>query len=307
MAAGTRVVAFMASTEAKAELERLFAARKDPGRPIEQRRREWEADARLVVLPKDARFFRITIGDIAAEWMEMPRVARDRVFLLLHGGGYNSGSFRTHRRLAACLSRAAHMRVLTPDYRLAPEHPFPAGVRDALQVYGWLLKEGFKEENIVVGGDSAGGGLALSMLLALREGGARMPLAAVLMAPWTDLTVSSPSYRTNRKFDPIITPEGLREAASWYTGLRDPAEPMMSPLFADLSGLPPMLIHAAADEVMVDDSRLFAERARAQGVPVTSKVFDGLWHCFHNAGTEIPESRQAIDEIGAYVRNLHVQ
>jgi acetyl esterase/lipase len=297
----------MASAEAKAELERLFAVRKDPNRPIEVRRREWEADSRLVVLPKDARFSRVTIGELSAEWMETPRVARDRVFLFLHGGGYNAGSPRTHRRLAACLSRATHMRVLTPDYRLAPEHPFPAGVRDALTVYGWLLQQGIGEENIVVGGDSAGGGLTLSMLLALREAGAKMPLAGVLMAPWTDLTVSSPSYRSNRKFDPIITQEGLREAGLWYAGQRNPADPMMSPLFADLSGLPPLLIQAASDEVMVDDSRLLADRAREHGVEVSCKVFDGLWHCFQHAGTEIPESRQAIDEIGAYVRALHVE
>lgn len=294
----------MISPEAKAELDRLFAARKDPGRPIEQRRREWEAETRLHVLPREARFQRVDAGGVEAEWMEMPRVARDRVFLLLHGGGYNAGSPRTHRRLAAHLSRATHMRVLTPDYRLAPEHPYPAAVTDALTAYRWLIEQGIAEDNIVVGGDSAGGGLTLSLLLALREAGARMPRAAVLLAPWTDLTASSPSYRTNRKFDPIITQEGLREAGLWYAGTRDPKDPMLSPLFADLRGLPPMLIHAGGDEAMLDDSRLFAERAREHGVEVTCKIFEGLWHVFHGSGIEIPESRQAIDEIGTYLRAL---
>lgn len=293
----------MASAEAKAELERLFAARR-PDRPIEIRRREWEAECRTQVLPRGARFRSQLAGDVACEWMEMPRVARDRTFLLLHGGGYNAGSPRTHRRLAANLARAAHMRVLTPDYRLAPEHPFPAGVKDALQVYRWLLGQGLGEDNIVIGGDSAGGGLALSMLLALRDAGARMPRAAILIAPWTDLTVSSPSYRSNRKFDPIINEDELREAGLWYAGDRDPADPMLSPMFADLRGLPPLLVHAASDETMVDDSRLFADRARAHGVDVTLRIYDGLWHVFHAAGTEIPESRQAIDEIGAYLRGL---
>jgi acetyl esterase/lipase len=199
------------------------------------------------------------------------------------------------------------MRVLVPEYRLAPEHPFPAGVKDALAVYGWLLAQGFTEDRIVVGGDSAGGGLVLSMLLALRNAGAKMPRAAILLAPWTDLTVSSQTYRTLRKFDPVITQEGLRAAGLWYAGDRDPADPMLSPLFADLSGLPPMLIHAASDEVMVDDSRLFAERARAHGVDATLKIYDGLWHVFHAAGIEIPESRQAIDEIGAYLRTQQVE
>jgi acetyl esterase/lipase len=297
----------MASEEAKAELERLFANRKPDGRPIEQRRREWEAETRLHVLPKGSRFSPVNADGISCEWMEMPRVSRERVFLFLHGGAYISGSPRTHRRLAAHLSRACHMRLLVPEYRLAPEQPFPAGVKDALQVYRWLLQQGYTEDNIVIGGDSAGGGLALSTLLGLKMAGVKMPRAAILLAPWTDLTVSSQTYRTLRKFDPIITQEGLREAAEWYAGTRDPAEPLLSPLFADLSGLPPMLVHAASDEVMVDDSRLFAERAREHGVDVTLKVFDGLWHVFHASGIEIPESRQAIDEIGAYLRALQVE
>ena len=223
------------------------------------------------------------------------------MFLLLHGGGYNAGSPKTHRRMAANLAAATGMRVLVPDYRLAPEHPFPAGVKDALLAYGWLLSQGLSEADIVVGGDSAGGGLALSMLLALREANARMPLAAVLMAPWTDLTVSSPSYETLRDKDPTITREGLREAGLWYAGNRDPADPMLSPLFADPRGLPPLLIHAGGDEVMVDDSVLFAEKAQAAGVETVLKVWPGLWHVFQ-VQSHVPEAAQAIAEIGAFVR-----
>ena len=296
----------MISKEARAELDRLFAERK-PERPLEQRRREWEAEARLAVLPRESRFTPQVAGGVNCEWMEMPRVARDRVVLFFHGGGYNAGSPRTHRSLAANLSRAAHMRVLLPDYRLAPEHPVPAGVKDALLVYQWLLNQGFSEKTIVVGGDSAGGGLALSMLLALRAAGAKMPTAAILLAPWTDLTVSSQSYEKLRKFDPIITREGLREAGLLYAGKRDPADPLLSPLFADLAGLPPMLIHVGGDEVMLDDSRKFAERAKDAGVPVTYKMFDGMWHVFHTAGQDLPESRKAIDEIGSFVRALYAE
>lgn len=296
----------MVSAEARAELDRLFAERK-PDRPLEQRRREWEAEARLHVLPKGARFIQVEAETIRCEWMEMPRVAHDRVLLLLHGGGYVSGSSKTHRRLAANLSRAMHMRVLTPDYRLAPEHPFPAGVKDALRAYGWLLGQGLTPDRIVIGGDSAGGGLALSMMLALRDAAAALPRAAVLLAPWTDLTVSSPSYRRHRQLDPIITQEGLREAAAMYAGARDPADPMLSPLFADLSGLPRILIHAGGDEAMLDDSRRLAEQAQSAGVDVSFKVFAGMWHVFHASGTEIPEARLAIDEIGAYVRDIFTE
>lgn len=294
----------MISREARAERDRLFAERK-PDRPLEQRRRDWEADARLVVLPKTARFSQQVAGGVACEWMETPRVARDRVFLFFHGGGYNAGSPRTHRLLAANLSRVTNMRLLLPDYRLAPEAPFPAGVKDALLVYQWLLNQGYSEDNILVGGDSAGGGLALSMLLALRAAGARMPRAAILLAPWTDLTVSSASYAKLRHLDPIITREGLREAGLLYAGKRDPADPLLSPLFADPTGLPHMLIHAGGDEVMLDDSRKFAKQAEKAGVPVSFKIFEGMWHVFHTAGIEVPEARQAIDEIGGFVRALY--
>lgn len=292
----------MISREAQAELERMFAERKPAGRPIEQSRREWETEALLQVLPQGFRFAPADAKGVAAEWMEMSGVAQDRVFLLLHGGGYSAGSPKTHRRIGADLSGATGIRVLVPDYRLAPEHPFPAGVDDAIATYDWLQEMGIPAPNIIVGGDSAGGGLALSMLLKLRDAGADLPRAAVLLAPWTDLTVSSESYEALRALDPIITREGLREAGLWYAGQGDPSDPQMSPLFADLAGLPPMLIHAGAHEVMVDDSRIFAARAAAAGVDVTCKIFPGMWHVFHSSGTGIPEARAAIDEIGSYVR-----
>ncbi|MBI4920311.1 MAG: alpha/beta hydrolase [Devosia nanyangense] len=299
----------MVSPEARAEIAKMFAKKREEakrfpgGRPLDVARREWEAEARLYVLPKGARFSGADAGGVKSEWMEMPHVGKNRAFLLLHGGGYDAGSPRTHRKLAALLSRAAYAPVLTPDYRLAPEHPFPAAVKDALKAYGYLLSEGFTEDNIIVGGDSAGGGLALSMLLALREAGAKMPKAAVLLSPWTDLTASSGSYEKLRKRDPIITREGLREAGLWYAGKRDPADPMASPLFADPSGLPPLLIHAGADETMLDDSRIFAERARAAGVAVTFKIYDGMWHVHHHAAPEVPEAVVALNDVAAFIRS----
>ena len=298
----------MVSPEARAEIDRMWAerhkaaARPPTPKPIEQERREWEAAARLVVLPKAARFHSVDAGGIKSEWMEMPPISRERVFLLLHGGGYTSGSPRTHRKLASSLSRAAYARVLTPEYRLAPEHPFPAGVKDALKVYGWLLDQGTPAANIIVGGDSAGGGLTLSMLLALRDAGAELPRAVVLMSPWTDLTVSSPSFSTNKKFDPSTTREGLRTAARLYAGDRNPADPMMSPLFADLSGLPPMFMQVGGNELLLDDSRLLAERARAAGVDATCKIYDEMWHVHQFAAPEIPEAQAAMNDIAAFIR-----
>jgi acetyl esterase/lipase len=298
----------MVSREARVEIDRMFAKAREQavaypdGKPLALRRREWEAESRLDVLPKGARFQPADAGSVRAEWMEMPHMNAERAFLLLHGGGYNAGSPRTHRKMAAHLSRAGNMRVLVPDYRLAPEHAFPAAVKDALTAYGWLLEEGFVEDNIIVGGDSAGGGLALSMLLALREGGAKMPRAAVLLSPWTDLTVSSGSYERMRKLDPIISREGLREAGLLYAGGRDPADPMASPLFADLRGLPPLLVQVGGDETMFDDSRVFAERARAAEVEVSLKIFDGMWHVHQSGAPDVPESVAAYNDIAAFIR-----
>jgi acetyl esterase/lipase len=204
--------------------------------------------------------------------------------------------------MAALLSKAGNMKVLTPDYRLAPEHPFPAAVKDALKAFGFLLDQGFGASNIIVGGDSAGGGLALCMLLALREAKAEMPRAAVVMSPWTDLSCSSPTYLSHRKLDPIIDKAGLSAAGLWYAGKRDPKDPMASPLFADLSGLPPLLVQVGGDETMLDDSRIFADRARAAGVDVTYKMFDGMWHVHQSDAPDVPESVVAYNDIAAFIR-----
>ena len=298
----------MVSIEGRSRIEKMFADKREElkrfpgGKPLEQRRRDWEAEARLDVLPKGSRFSPVDAAGIKSEWMEMPLVNKGRAFLLLHGGGYNAGSPRTHRRMAANLARAAHMPVLTPDYRLAPEHVFPAAVKDALKAYGFLLDQGLGEDNIIVGGDSAGGGLALSMLLALREAGAKMPRAAVLMSPWTDLSCSSPTYVSLRKLDPIITKERLSEAGQWYAGKRDVRDPMSSPLFADLSGLPPLLVHVGGDETMLDDSRIFVDRARAAGVDVGFKIYDGMWHVHQTGAPDVPEAVAAYNDIAAFIR-----
>jgi acetyl esterase/lipase len=305
MAAGeTRMI----SAEARAKIAQLFADRQamrvqyPDGKPVEIARRDWEATARLDVLPKGARFQHADVAGMPSEWMEMPLIDKSRVILLLHGGGYNSGSPRTHRKMAAYLSRAGFGRVLTPDYRLAPEHVFPAAVEDALAAYGWLLEQGTPASQVVVAGDSAGGGLALSLLLALREAGGAMPRAAVLMSPWTDLSVSSPSYERMRQVDPCIDRESLGRSGLRYAGQHSTRDPIASPLFADPSGLPPLLIHVGGDETMLDDSRLFAERAKAAGVEVTFTVYQGMWHVHHSAAPEVPEAMAAYNDIAAFIR-----
>jgi monoterpene epsilon-lactone hydrolase len=297
---------WMPSSEAQREIDNMLAARAAAARlpkpSVEQSRKGWEDASREAPLVEGARFTSADAGGVAAEWMTVGGADNGPVILFLHGGGYNAGSPITHRKLAANLAKATGRRVLMPAYRLAPEHPYPAGPDDAIAAWRWLTGPGgFAPAQVVVAGDSAGGGLALTMMLLLREAGEALPGAAVLLSPWTDLTVSSPSYSAVGDRDPNITQEDLREAGLMYAGDRDPADPMLSPLFADLRGLPPMLIHVGEIEVMLDDSRLFAERARAAGVDVTYKMWPGLWHCFQHAAPEVPEAKQAIDEIAAFI------
>jgi monoterpene epsilon-lactone hydrolase len=293
------------SREAQKFIDSLSTQRMGEPPTLEQWRRDWDGQARARPLPPGVHASPVSAAGVECEWIDVEGADTERVFVLLHGGGYNAGSPATHRKLAILLGDACHCRVLTPDYRLAPEHPFPAAVEDVLRAYDWLTGEaGLRPAQIFMGGDSAGGGMTLSVLLALREAGKPMPRAAVLISPWTDLTTSSPSYTELRDKDVFVTADSLVDGARWYAGTRNPADPELSPLFADLHGLPRMLIHVGGNEVMLDDSRLLAERAQAAGVDVTCRVWPGLWHCFPLESPDIPEAAEAVAEIGRFVRSL---
>lgn len=242
---------------------------------------------------------KLSVEGIPAEWVVAPNASTDKVFLYLHGGAYFMGSLNTHRDLAAKLSRSTGCRVLVIDYRLAPEHPFPAAVEDAVCAYNWLLSSGFAPEQIVIGGDSADGGLTLAALLSLKDAGAKLPATAILLSPWTDLEGTGESMITRKELDPYLSPDSTRAVTALYIGDHDLRHPLISPIFANLTDLPPMLIHVGNDEILLDDSIRLAERARNAGVNVTLKVWDDMWHVFHTF--PIPEAKQAIDEIGKYV------
>lgn len=245
----------------------------------------------------------VTLHDrIPAEWVYAPEAAADRVLLYLHGGAYVLGSPRAYRDLTSRLSRATGCRVLAVDYRLAPENRFPAAIEDAVASYRWLLSSGYAPNQVVIGGDSAGGGLTLATLLSLRDAGDPLPAAAVLLSPWTDLEGTGESLKTRREVEPWLNPDALRGTAALYLGETDPRHPLASPIHADLRGLPPMLVHVGDEEILLDDSLRLVRRAREAGVEVTCKVFDGMWHVFHAFAAVVPESRQAIEEIGAYVK-----
>jgi acetyl esterase/lipase len=223
--------------------------------------------------------------------------------LYLHGGGYTCGSINSHRSFAAVLSKASGASVLLIDYRKAPEHPFPAALEDSIVAYRWLLKEGFKPASLAIGGDSAGGGLSLATLVALRDRGEPLPAVGVLLSPWTDLAASGDSYTSRAEYDPLLAPSSQLAQVKLYMGEQDPRKvPLASPLYAELHGLPPLLIHVGHDEILRDDSTQVAEKIKTSGGEVRLKVWEGMWHCFQLQCAVVPEAQQAVNEIGRFVR-----
>ena len=211
------------------------------------------------------------------------------------------GSCNTHRAMVAHIARACGMRGLLLDYRLAPEHPYPAAVDDSISAYHWLLCNGIEARNIIIAGDSAGGGLALASLVSLRDGGYPLPAAAVCLTPWTDLAGTGESLKTRAKVDPRLTLQEL-SLGGHYVGNNDPRHPLISPLYAHLHGLPPLLIQAGNDDMLLSDSTRLADQAKNAGVDVTLDVWDRMWHVFHLHVPRLPEARRAIDAIGTFVR-----
>jgi acetyl esterase/lipase len=244
---------------------------------------------------------RLDAGGVPGAWIVPSGLEPKRTVLYLHGGGYNAGSITSHLPLTSNIALAAKARVLAIDYRLAPEHLFPAAVDDALAAYRWLLKESAQANHIVVAGDSAGGGLTLSLILLLREKGLPLPAAAVCLSPWTDLTCSGESWKTNGKVDFMLKKGSTFNAAKLYLGDADPRSPLASPLYADPAGLPPLLIQVGSEEVLLSDSTLFAEKARLAGVDVTLENWKGMQHVWQFTASMLPEARQAVNRIGEFI------
>ncbi len=237
--------------------------------------------------------------DVPVEWVTAEGADGQKVMLYLHGGGYVIGSAATHRSLASRLSEASAAKVLVVDYRLAPEHPFPAAVEDALTTYRWALSQGLHADKMAIAGDSAGGGLALALLVRIREEGLPMPACGICLSPWVDLEGTGATSAPGVVNDPMVTLAGIQGMAEAYAGGQLNA-PLASPLHADLSGLPPLLIQVGTREILLDDARRIASKARAAGVSVTLQEEEGLihvWQLFPN----VPESHQAVARIGAFV------
>ncbi len=253
-------------------------------------------------LPEGITVSPVTIDTLHAEWIRFTGAPDDRAILYFHGGGYVSGTCQAHRPHVAKFVRASGTNALVFEYRRAPEHPFPAALEDAQVAYHWLLSQGILPSNIVFVGDSAGGGLALATLLALRDKGHPLPAAAVAVSPWTDLKCTGASLKNRAKVDPFTPGNAWNVFSKHYVADKDPGLPWISPLYGDLSGLPPLLIYAGDYDVLVDDSIRFAEKARTAGVDVLLRVGEGMFHCYPVCDSLFPEARQAMAEIGAYIR-----
>jgi phosphinothricin tripeptide acetyl hydrolase len=267
-----------------------------------ERRAQYERAEKVFPTPPDVKVEHVSAPVAPAEWLRPPAAEPGRVVLYLHGGGYVIGSPRSHRHLAAAIAAAAGASALLLDYRLAPEHPFPAAVEDATAAYRWLLEQAVAPARVVIAGDSAGGGLTVATLLALREAGVPLPAAAVCISPWVDLTCGGASYRTKAEADPIVRRAGVEQMAQAYLGATPPRTPLASPLFADLRGLPPLLIHVGSDEVLLDDAAQLAERARAAGVEATLEVYERMIHVWHWFLPMLAEAETAVEAIGRFVR-----
>lgn len=257
---------------------------------------------RRFVPAADTEIEEVSANGVPAEFVRAAGTAATPVILYLHGGGYVIGSTQTHRGLVDGLSKASGGAVLSVDYRLGPEAPFPAAVEDATAAYRWLLAQGVAPEQIVIAGDSAGGGLTLAALAALRDAGDPLPGAAVPISPWTDLEGTGASVETRKEIDPMVEIGGLLGMAKLYLGDADPKNPLASPLHADPTGFPPMLIHVGDYEILLDDATRFAERAKAAGVDVTLEVWPEMVHVWHCFAPMLPEGQQAIERIGEYIR-----
>ena len=253
-------------------------------------------------MAEDIETQRVGAGGVPAEWLRAPGASADRVMLYFHGGGYVIGSMRTHRAMLGEISRASGFAVLGLDYRLAPENPFPAPVEDALAAYRWLLASGVEPGHIVLGGDSAGGGLVVSALVAIRYAGEPMPAAGVCISPWVDMEATGASFDANAAADPSVSKERILNIAKVYLAGKNPRAPLASPLHADLRELPPLLSIVGSIETLLDDARALTEKARAAGVEALLEVWDDMPHVWTHFASILPEGQQAVDRIGDFMR-----
>jgi acetyl esterase/lipase len=286
------------------ELERLEAMLR--ARPtsldIERRRAASDALADLFPLAADVRVEPVQAHGFQAEWTSTPAASTSEVMLYLHWGGYVWGSLKSHRHLVSELGRAATMRTLAIDYRRAPEFPFPHALDDAVAGYRFLLDSGFNPGQIVVAGASAGAGLAVAMLVRLKELGLQQPACALLLSPWADMTATADSYSRNAKRDPVLDREIMQFLAEQYLGKRPRETPLASPVFADLSGIAPLSIFVGSTEALLDDALALTRAAGLADVSVRLEIWPKMFHVWPTYHQVLAQGRQAVDRAGRLLR-----
>jgi acetyl esterase/lipase len=292
----------MGRSERAGVIQFLQAHAADDDIDIAGRRARMDALADYFPVPDGTEVEPGKLGGIGGEWVRARRARRDAVLLYLHGGGYVLGSPKSHRHIVAAISEAGGLSVFAADYRLAPEHPFPAAVDDGVAAYKGLLDSGIAADKLAIAGDSAGGGLTLATLLALRDKKLPMPACAIAISPWADLSQGGEAYRTRIKRDPMITKNGLDEMAAAYLGGADAKTPLASPAFAEFTGLPPLLIQVGTEEALHSDAEAVKARAEEANVEVSFESWAGMIHVWHAFHPILSEGRDAIARIGAYLK-----
>ncbi len=271
---------------------------------IDQLRKETENTTALIPLPKSTKYKNVKVENIEAEWITCGDIDKNKVFLFMHGGGYYRGSVATSRAVVARISKEAKVKCLSIDYRLAPEYPFPAAIDDTFLTYKWLLNEGVDPQNIIVSGQSAGGGLCLALLLKIKENNFSQPLGAVALSPWTDLSQTGKTMVTNKKNDPIISKKYLDRFAKLYFPNSNNMSHLASPIIGELSGLPNMLIQVGSAETMLDDSKRFYEKAKKANVNAKFEIWEDMFHGWHSYAHILKDAEKAIISIGKFCRKL---
>jgi monoterpene epsilon-lactone hydrolase len=272
-----------------------------PRKNLEEDRVSYEKMLSAMTVDDDIATERVGAGGVPAEWISAPGANAAAVMLYLHGGGYILGSMRTHRVMLAHLSRASGTKILGLEYRLAPENPFPAPVDDTVAAYRWLLTQGYDPRKIVLAGDSAGGGLVVAALVAMRYVGEPLPAAGICLSPWVDMEATGQSFIANAASDPSVAKERIVRMAGIYLAGKSAQAPLASPIHADLRGLPPLLIQVGSIETLLDDAKALAERAESAGVSVELEVWADMPHVWHHFAAMLPEAQQAIARVGEFV------
>lgn len=280
----------------------MRAAFKNQNMKVEQYHVQSAKSAKWMKPPtKGVDIERVNIAGLSAAWIRPDGADEKKVIIHLHGGGYVTGFVDSHLMMCVPMAKTLKRKMLMPEYRLAPANPFPAALEDSLKAYRWLLAQGTEARDIVLSGDSAGAGLALATTLALRDAGEPLPSAVICISPWADLTNRGASHAANAKAESVLRTDVLNEWARYYTDESNLTNPLVSPVYADLRGLPLLLIQVGRDEILLDDSLTLAKRAQADGVDVTLRIWDDMWHAWPVLGELIPESGMAFEEMKEFL------